>query len=93
MTGRRGLPSLRHLTTYWSSWADVYPAARFPAARIATRDIGEPMCFRCGWLAPVPDSAWFRGCPPGTASAFYPDSFDQSGQYYAQHRNGRRTAR
>jgi hypothetical protein len=48
--GPRGKqPSLYELAVFWKDQEDV------PGDWVKFRGIGEPMCFRCGWMPPVDD--------------------------------------
>lgn len=46
---QRKTPTLREIIKHWHA-VDELPSARF-----RTIGLGEPSCFRCGWLPPVPD--------------------------------------
>lgn len=50
----RNMPSLPKIVDYWSTeqHSDVFP-------NLAARALGwgEPFCFRCGWLSPLPAKA------------------------------------
>lgn len=75
---RKRMPHLVTLARYWEEHA----ASELPDNAVRLIGIGEPLCFRCGWLAPVPDYSWLlnRG-----GTAFRPDTFERCGQIYAQH--------
>jgi hypothetical protein len=62
---RKGQPSLSALAEFWREREH-----EVPGARISIIGLGEPMCFRCGWLAPVPDTNAFLGLP--SAGPFRP---------------------
>lgn len=48
----RNMPSLTRIVKYWSTDRN---AAVFPNLESHGIGWGEPFCFRCGWLAPLPE--------------------------------------
>lgn len=58
---RRKSLSLLKIAQHWQS-ADGLPNAEF-----RTFGIGEPSCFRCGWLPPVPDATGYGPVEPPQA--------------------------
>jgi len=54
----RSMPSLTRIADWW-----MHPerASAFPGLAAWALGWGEPFCFRCGWLAPVPPAAICNG--------------------------------
>lgn len=48
----RSMPTLSKIALYWADNAEPFPNLAGHAL-----GWGEPFCFRCGWLAPIPDVA------------------------------------
>ncbi len=60
MTHRGAMPSLPAIMESWAALEIEDLEEVFPRIRVPSIGWGEPLCFRCGWLAPVPDAACFK---------------------------------
>lgn len=58
MTERPSMPSVARIATYWMAATET--ASVLPNLKAHLIGWGEPFCFACGWLAPIPDGddAW-----------------------------------
>lgn len=54
------MPTLAQIAEAWDGLAYEVLETVFPRVRILSIGIGEPVCFRCGWLSPTPDAASFK---------------------------------
>lgn len=63
------MPKLSAIANYWGGLPVLVQLDVFPEMRARWIGWGEPFCFRCGWLAPVPDAAAVPFRDPRTAIA------------------------
>lgn len=54
---RESPPKLAKIVTAWSTLSRSEFETTFPRNEALMIGWGEPFCFRCGWLAPIPDMA------------------------------------
>jgi len=67
------MPSLYRIAQAWADLPEAHLEATLPKVRILSIGIGEPSCFRCGLLPPVPDCTCYeptKGDPEGLRQAW-----------------------